>query len=702
MKDPSAAGHAALDLNSPVRYLRGVGPQREEKLVREGVATVADLLLHLPVRYEDRSRILAPDEIDRPATAAIRARLVEVRRIRTRRRNLTLVRARALGKKSSMPVVWFNQAYLAGVLEENREYLLYGKIREARGGALELLNPSVTPLDPADTGDGRIVPIYPSLAGLGPARTRRLVEQAVAVLERTGIPDPLPEDLARRYGFPRLEKAYLALHRPRPPSLPQQEPGSVLESPARTRLAYQEFLELQLELAWIRHRQVDAPKGHRYEIDLDLRRRARDLLPFVLTGAQKRVLKEIVADMSSPTPMLRLLQGDVGSGKTIVAALALFIAAANGLQAAFLAPTELLAEQHFGSLSKILGASCRMALLTASSSEGSQIRERIAAGEIEIVVGTHALLQPEIRFARLALAVIDEQHRFGVEQRQLLQRKGDRPDVLVMTATPIPRTLAFTIYGDLAFSVLDELPPGRLPVETLLVPAGDRERIYRELSRDLASGGRAFVVLPRIEEGESEEIASIEREGEIIRSALAPAKSAVIHGRMPSEERSAIMEAFVQGDVQVLIATTVIEVGVDVPEATWMIIEAAERFGLSQLHQLRGRVGRGRRQGTCVAIHGPLGASSRARLEAFARTADGFELALIDLEQRGPGDLLGTRQSGLPTLRLADLVRHRDWLEKARADAAELFERQGKGESLAIVARARERAAERLARFGGG
>lgn len=694
----SASAGVTLELDSPVRYLRGVGPERAEHLRRSGYILVRDLLNHLPLRYEDWRQVHDPGDVWAPGTVAVRARLEELRPIRTRKEKMVLIRGRAVGEHGSLPILWFNQPYLLSRLQEGVTYIFYGVVRYGRSAALELQNPAWTVATEAP--DPTIVPIYESLVGFGPKGTSRLLAQTVDLLERQELHDPLPEALRLRYGFPDLRTAYLNLHRPgREVTL---EAFSRRDGPDFARLAYQELLEQQLELAWIRHLQVQERKGHGYKVDLDLRLRARRLLPFSLTGAQKRVLREIVQDLQSPYPMLRLLQGDVGSGKTIVAAMALFLAAANGFQGALMAPTELLAEQHFRSLSGIFGSEVRLALLTASTPTSSQVREQLARGEVDVVVGTHALVQPEVRFHRLALVVIDEQHRFGVEQRHLLQRKGERPDVLVMTATPIPRTLAYVLYGDLALSVLDELPPGRVPVVTQLVGVGKREAIYRELARDLAQGARAFVVLPKIEEGELESVASIEREGLRIRELLAPARCAIVHGRLLPEERAAMMRAFVSGEVQVLIATTVIEVGVDVPEATWMVIESAERFGLAQLHQLRGRVGRGRGGGRCVAIHGKLNEMSRARLEAFVGVTDGFELARLDLELRGPGDLLGTKQSGLPTLRLADLARHQVWLERARQDASELLEKFLQGEDREIVRQAQRRAAERLARFGGG
>ncbi|MCZ6726063.1 MAG: ATP-dependent DNA helicase RecG, partial [Acidobacteria bacterium] len=399
---------------------------------------------------------------------------------------------------------------------------------------------------------------------------------------------------------------------------------------------------------------------------------------------------------------LRLVQGDVGSGKTIVAALALVVAIESGLQGCFMAPTELLAEQHFRSLSALLGSRYRLGLLTGSSRNAALLRRDLARGRIQLVVGTHALIQEGVEFRCLGLAVIDEQHRFGVTQREVLQRKGERPDVLVMTATPIPRSLALTVYGDLALSVIDELPPGRSPIKTRVVGESERAEVYGWLRRALDEGGQAYVVFPLIEESDRIRAKSIEEMGERLRGFLTGYESAIVHGRTPVEERDDLVRRFAAGEIRVLIATTIIEVGIDVPTASIMIIESAERFGLSQLHQLRGRVGRGRLESHCVAIHGPLSEKGERRLEVFASTTDGFRIAEADLEIRGPGDLLGTRQAGLPIFRVANIVLDRDWLERAREDAYELLARPADLGAEELLARVAPRAADRYERFAGG
>jgi ATP-dependent DNA helicase RecG len=441
-------------------------------------------------------------------------------------------------------------------------------------------------------------------------------------------------------------------------------------------LIYGELLELQVALALRRRREEGIPRTRRYRLGAPLRRIQLEILPFQLTAAQERVTAEILSDLGGAHPMLRLLQGDVGSGKTIVAALALVAALESGYQAAFMAPTELLAEQHFAGLARLLGERYRTVLLTGSAAEAGRRRAELASGEARLVVGTHALLQETVGFQDLGLVVVDEQHRFGVAQRELLRGKGavskSPPDMLMMTATPIPRSLALTAYGDLPVSTLDELPPGRSPVTTRVVPAGKRDAVYRRLRAAVEAGAQAYVVAPRIEESERAASSLAEVEGRV-REALAGFAVTTVHGRMSAADRERALRAFGSGEARALVATTVIEVGVDVPAATWMVIESAERFGLAQLHQLRGRIGRGVGASTCVAIHGRLAAVARERLETFAALADGFEIAERDLLQRGPGDLLGTRQAGLPALKVARLPADWEWLVRARDDAREML-----------------------------
>jgi ATP-dependent DNA helicase RecG len=683
-----------------------VGPARRAALAEAGYTTAEDLLWHLPQRWEDRRRLSTVEEA-RAAAAGTRltlhGRLCGLRSLRTRRRGLTLVRGRFEDAAGALPVVWFNRPWLARQLPDGTEVVLHGEVREARGGGRELLNPSCERVGGEAEGrpsGARVVPVYPAVGNLGPAWMGRLLDNLLAAVDPRRLPEPLPRELLLRRGLPTLGEALHQLHRPG-----EEADTGLLESrrsPAHLRLLYGELLELQLELALVRERQVRIEQGFRYRVDDRVRRVAREVLPFRLTGAQRRVLQEIVGELARPTPMLRLLQGDVGSGKTIVAALALVVALESGLQGAFMVPTELLAEQHYASLRRLLGGRYRVGLLSGSAAEGERLRRELARGELQLAVGTHALIQQDVRFRRLGLVVIDEQHRFGVEQRRILSAKGERPDVLVMTATPIPRSLALSAYGDLELSVLDELPPGRTPVATEVLPAGRRRQVWARLERALDGGAQAYAVFPLIEDSDQVAAESVEGRGEELRRRLGRFPSAVLHGRVPAAEREAVMAAFAAGEIRLQVATTVIEVGVDVPGATWMLIDSAERFGLAQLHQLRGRVGRGSRPSRCVALHGRLTPEAQQRLTAFAATTDGFALAEADLAQRGPGELLGTRQAGLPSFRVAELPRDLDWLMKAREDARRLLPRLGEPTCEALRRRLEPRVARRLEGWGGG
>ena len=688
-----------MDFNTPLQYVKGVGPGRAEAFAAAGFKTVGDLLQHLPFRYEDRRAIRTVGQIRVPGMWTVRARIEQLKLLRTRRRSLSIVRGVLTDAGAVLPVTWFNRPYLTNQVEGGVEYLLHGEVRLGKSG-LEMLNPTCERAEEALHG-ARIVSIYPAAGKIGPAILRRIFDHVLREVDLAQhSPDPLPEELLRRYALPRLHRALATLHAPA-----DDEDMALLNSrrsPSHLRLIYGELLELQLELALLRQREVKVRKEHAYRIDDGVRAVAREILPFRLTGAQRRVLKEIADDLASPYPMLRLLQGDVGSGKTIVAALAIVLAIESGLQAAFMAPTEILAEQHFAGLQRLLGKRYRIVLLSGSAGKSVTDRRLLERGEAQLAVGTHALIQEGVAFRRLGLAVIDEQHRFGVLQRQLLQRKGDHPDVLVMTATPIPRSLALTAYGDLESSVLDELPPGRTPIATEVVPSGQRKGVYDALRAALHDGAQAYVVFPLIDASEAVEAASVEAMGEKVRGFLREFPSAILHGRLKAAEREQIMRDFAAGALRVLVATTVIEVGVDVPSATWMVIESAERFGLAQLHQLRGRVGRGTGASRCVALHGKLSEEGRRRLSVFAETTDGFRIAEADLQIRGPGDLLGTRQAGLPELRVADLVADREWLERARDDARSLVPRLGEPALRALRERVEPRVKSRYEQFAGG
>jgi ATP-dependent DNA helicase RecG len=642
---------------------------RARALAAAGIGTVGDLLLHhLPFRYEDRRSVTPVASASAGVATTFRGRLIDLRRIRTRRRGFSLVRGFVEDETGRLPVVWFNRPYLANQTEEGEEHLLHGPVREAKGGGLELMNPSCERADGA-VHSARIVGVYPALKPLGPALLRRLMDSLLAEVDLRQMPETLSAELLERHGLPALGEALESLHRPREEDV---ETLNARRTPAHHRLVYGELLEMQVTLALRREREAREPRSRRYRLGAQALRKVRRSLPFPLTAAQERVFGEITADLGAAHPMHRLLQGDVGSGKTAVAALALALAVESGFQGAFMAPTELLAEQHHESLARLLGGRYRTVLLTGGTAD-AELKARIASGEAQLVVGTHALIQEGVELPNLGLAVIDEQHRFGVAQRELLRRKGERPDVLVMTATPIPRSLALTAWGDLPVSTLDEMPPGRSPVSTEVVPVRVRPQVYRRLREAVSAGARAYVVAPLIDE--SAGAVSVAEVEERVREALAGFPVAVLHGRLPAAERERTMRAFAAGEVRALVATTVVEVGMDVPEATWMVIESAERFGLAQLHQLRGRVGRGSGASVCVAIHGRLTEAGRERLAGFASTQDGFEIAERDLLLRGPGDVLGTRQAGLAPLRMARLPEDWDWLVKARDDARELLGR---------------------------
>ena len=599
----------------------------------------------------------------------------------------------------ALPLVWFQSPWMASSLEgRTGETAVVGVPRRDRHGRWQLVQPRLEDRDADVVETLGPRPIYPAVEGVG----ARLLEGWIgATLDGIAhVPDWLPEEVRRRLDLPDLDEALRFLHRP--PSGSDAEALRNGTTRAHRRLVFGELLESQLAFAERRRRRRASPKPHRIEIDEALRRGLRSILPFRLTGSQRRALTEIVDDLRAESPMHRLLQGDVGCGKTVVAGLAAFVALENRLQVAVMAPTGVLAEQLRRNLAGLLGDRHRVELLLGDRGSGraaARVRQDLRSGELGCVVGTHALFADSTEFRRLGLVIVDEQHRFGVEQRRALVEKGARPDVLVMTATPIPRSLALAVWGDLDSTVIDELPPGRRPVETRLVPASERARVDAELLRRVESGERIFVVVPAIEERSDGEVASVEEVAARLSRRLDPGLLRVLHSGIPDAERSRILEDFAAGECRVLVATTVIEVGVDVPSATLMVVEGAERFGLAQLHQLRGRVGRGSRASTCLAVHGAMAEVAHRRLEAFASTQDGFRLAELDLTLRGPGEALGTRQAGAVRYRLADPVRDVDLLEKAREEARRWAERRS---APGRLRRRVERRLERVAALGAG
>jgi ATP-dependent DNA helicase RecG len=663
-------------LATPLQFLKGVGPQRAKLLGNLGLRTVEDALYYLPVRHEDRSRLtpirsLAPNDV---TTISGTIRAISPPPRGRPRVPLSVLLGDGTG---FLPCVWFGQAYLERVFQRGQRLIVHGKAQRYQSGPLQMHvkdyeivedETGETPSDPADESlhTGRFVPVYGLTRGLTARPMRRLMKRLVDGYV-DGLEDPLPESLRARHRLGPLSEALRGGH------FPKTDDDFVA---ARRRLVYDEFLLLQLGLAIRRHRQGRLP-GLAMNPPGALARRLLASLPFALTPAQERVWRDIRTDMAEPYPMNRLLQGDVGSGKTIVAGLAILTAVEAGFQTALMAPTEILAEQHLMTLTTLLEPLGVPVALLTNAVKGKARESVLAAaaeGALACVIGTHALVQQEVKFRRLGLAVVDEQHRFGVNQRATLKRKGESPDVLVMTATPIPRTLALTLYGDLEVSVIDQLPPGRKPVITRARPESAHPKIYRFLRDQVRDGRQVYVVYPLVEESEVVDVrAATEMAERLQREVFPDLRIGLLHGRMPFAEKDRVMREFKAGAIHVLVSTTVIEVGIDVPNASVMLIEHAERFGLSQLHQLRGRVGRGPWKSYCILLSGAASEDARQRLSAMTATHDGFKIAEADLALRGPGDFFGTRQSGLPEFRVADLLRDAATLEAARRDAVTLI-----------------------------
>ena len=676
---PTAVSDDALA--QPVQFMRGVGPRRAALLAKLSLHTVGDLLWCLPLRYEDR-RNITPLGMLQAGTRQTFFGTVTAFQLHPTSRGKSFATLRVEDSSAPLTCKWFQHRGLA--LQERfpigARVVGNGLIAFNRyDGSREVVHPDLELLE-ADDAEmvhfGRLVPIYPLTAGLGQKSMRSLmhgtVENFVPLIRET-----LPQSLRNAHRLPALGQAVRGVHFPDDDA--NLEALNEQQTAFHARLVFEEFFLLELGLA-VRHREArNTRRDKHFDRPNHLGEALLNHLPFQLTAAQQRVLGEILTDMRRPFPMNRLIQGDVGSGKTIVALLAMLLAVSNGQQAALMAPTEILAEQHLATLRALLHhLGLEVALLTGTIKGRSrqQLLQRISGGEVSVLVGTHALLYENVQFHGLGMIVVDEQHRFGVMQRAGLRQKGLRPDVLVMTATPIPRTLAMTLYGDLDLSVLDELPPGRLPVKTVLLSEKRREHAYDVVRREVGKGHQAYVVYPLIEESESLDLGAAVAMAEHLRHTVFPEyEVGLLHGRLAAEERDAIMGAFVEGRIPILVSTTVIEVGVDVANATVMLIENAERFGLAQLHQLRGRVGRGTARATCLLLPGQkLSRESRQRLKVMQESTDGFYVAEQDLQIRGPGELLGTKQSGLPELRVGNILQHGVWLERARQAAFALLD----------------------------
>ena len=653
-------------LTDPITILKGVGPARARQFAALNIFTLGDLICHFPRGYEDRTKLVTIDalEVDKPA--CFRAMVMNTPRTNHIRKGLDLTKVQVADHTGRLTLTFFNSRFACENLIYGREYIFYGAVSGDYLG-YNMTNPVFEAPDSSALTTRRVLPIYPLTAGLNNAAVLRAVRQALSICDPPK--EILPEELRQRFGILGADRAYRAIHEPK--SLEEAEQ-------ARKRMIFEEFFLFSAGLSLMR--QTRAGKKTQAYRDTELTDFYRSL-PFALTNAQNRAIGEILADFRRGVPMNRLLQGDVGSGKTMVAAAAAFCAARNGFQTALMAPTEILAEQHYASLEKLFSPlGIRVGLLTGSRTpkQKREIREALASGEIQVAVGTHALLTDATVFKNLGLVIADEQHRFGVAQRSRLAAKGADPHLLVMSATPIPRTLSLILYGDLEVSVLDELPPGREQVETFLVGESYRPRINAFIRKQAAEGHQSFVVCPAVEESEELGVKAAAAWAETLRSTVFPdLRVSLLHGQMKGSEKEQTMAAFARGEADVLVATTVIEVGVDVPNATLMVVEDADRFGLSQLHQLRGRVGRGQAKSYCILVTHNRNAETLGRLKALCKTNDGFRIAEEDLRLRGPGDFFGSRQSGLPAFRVADLSMDLGTLRQAQEASAQWIEQWG-------------------------
>lgn len=642
-------------LSDPITILKGIGPTKAKQFAQLNIVTLEDLICHFPRGYEDRTRLVTIAELQVDKPACFRATVMNTPRTAHIRKGLDLTRVQVADYTARLTLTFFNQKFTTDQLQYGSEYIFYGTLSGDFGG-YGMTSPAFERLDSPPLVTRRVLPIYPLTAGLSNAAVLKAVRQALAICDPPE--EILPEQVRREYGILDAERAYRAIH----------EPGSMEEAElAKKRLIFEEFFVFSAGLSLMRAAR-EQKKTAPYE-NCDLKE-FYNALPFTLTNAQNRAIGDIARDLRRGAPMNRLVQGDVGSGKTMVAAAAAYMAVKNGRQAALMAPTEILAEQHFASLSRLLtpqGISTALLTGAMTPKQKNQTRQAISEGAVQLVIGTHALVSDSTEFQGLGLVIADEQHRFGVEQRSALAAKGDTPHLLVMSATPIPRTLALLLYGDLEVSILDELPPGRQQTDTFLVGESMRARINAFIRKQVAEGHQCYVVCPAVEESEALDLKAAETWAQTLQKTVFPdLRVALLHGQMRGADKERIMASFAKGEADILVATTVIEVGVDVPNATLMVIEDADRFGLSQLHQLRGRVGRGSAKSFCILTTHNRNQETLARLKALCKTNDGFRIAEEDLQLRGPGDFFGARQSGLPAFRVANLSCDLQTLQQAQ------------------------------------
>ncbi len=663
-------------LSDPVTILKGVGPTKAKQFAALNIFTLEDLICHFPRAYEDRTRLVPIEKLEPDKPACFKAMVMNAPRTSHIRKGLDITKVQVADHTARLTLTFFNQKYTAEQLQYGKEYIFYGAVSGDFIG-YNMTSPVFEALDAPPLTTRRVLPIYPLTAGLSNGSILKAVRQALAICDPPR--EVIPAQVREAYGILPAHRAYYAIH----------EPASMEEAElAKKRLIFEEFFVFSAGLSLLRASRSMKVCPAYANCDLT---DFMNVLPFRLTGAQDRAIGEIAADLQKGAPMSRLVQGDVGSGKTMVAAAAAYMAIRNGHQAALMVPTEILAEQHFASLSKILAPlGIQITLLTGSLTPKQKrlAREDIASGHAQLVVGTHALVSEATVFADLGLVITDEQHRFGVAQRSALADKGHDPHLLVMSATPIPRTLALLMYGDLEVSILDELPPGREPVDTFLVDESYRARLNGFIRKQVQEGHQCFVVCPAVEENETLDLKAAETWAQTLRQTVFPdLRVSLLHGQMKGSEKESVMTAFAAGEADVLVATTVIEVGVDVPNATLMVIEDADRFGLSQLHQLRGRVGRGKAKSYCILTSQTKHPETRQRLKALCSTTDGFKIAEEDLRMRGPGDFFGSRQSGLPVFRVANLSCDLQTLKAAQKASAQWIDREGTAntpESIAL------------------